>query len=356
MLLFLLPGCVIEDQLNQDQPNIVGRWRIIHNDQVVIPNSFFWLEIDYLEFREDGLLLGLIDSPPGAPNQLRLNAEVQYRLIGSDQVAITGACRHEDPCTGQYTLQFSENELEISADESRLMLAYVGPPEATIPAEAPGPAATATPDLDQAAMQMVVAFNQSDAIRSNGPFLEIPPGLWADPIQALNPLRIYWHNNNLAIVLSEADDVEQGLYLGVPISSYMPQNDDLVTFHEQADGTLHFSKTAKGNAQPLVNTPTPTCIWQAIPPALFEAQPTTVKAGDEISLIGRGGYRQDTCGGYDESARSFPLYFGDAVVGTLSCYVGSCQATFTVPPNTQPGAYCLTAVAGQCDIQVNVEN
>lgn len=27
----------------------------------------------------------------------------------------------------------------------------------------------------------------------------------------------------------------------------------------------------------------------------------------QITIIGRGGHREDNCGGYDESARSFPL-------------------------------------------------
>jgi len=114
------------------------------------------------------------------------------------------------------------------------------------------PTATPTPlgydatpnpaELTAAALETVVAFNQTDAIRKTGPFLEIPPELWAAPIAQLNPRRVYWHQNNLAVVLAETGATETGLYIGVPISSYAIQDDDTIQFTPEADGLYRFSK------------------------------------------------------------------------------------------------------------------
>ncbi len=97
-------------------------------------------------------------------------------------------------------------------------------------------------DLTFAAMETVVAFNQTGGMSGPGPFLEISADLWHPAIADLQPLRVYWHQNNLAVVLEETDATESGLYIGVPISSYMPQSDETIQLTHEADGLLRFSK------------------------------------------------------------------------------------------------------------------
>jgi hypothetical protein len=108
----------------------------------------------------------------------------------------------------------------------------------------PGYDATVTPPagLPTAAMETVIAFNQTDGVRETGPFIDIPPELWHPAIAALQPRRVYWHQNNLAVVLAETDATETGLYIGVPISSYVVQNDDTIQLIPEAAGLFRFSK------------------------------------------------------------------------------------------------------------------
>ena len=77
---------------------------------------------------------------------------------------------------------------------------------------------------------------------ATGPFIEIPEELWADEIKAMGPRRVYWHNNNLALVLTETQTLEEGLYIGVPISSYMAQSDATIQFTPQENGFYTFKK------------------------------------------------------------------------------------------------------------------
>jgi hypothetical protein len=51
---------------------------------------------------------------------------------------------------------------------------------------------------------------------------EIPPICWSDAIKELKPVKVYGHYLNVAIVLSIKDGVEEGIYIGNPISNYMP--------------------------------------------------------------------------------------------------------------------------------------
>ena len=52
----------------------------------------------------------------------------------------------------------------------------------------------------------------------------IPSGLWADPIRALHPVRVYMHHYNTVIVLKESDGFEEGVYVCLPISSWIPRS------------------------------------------------------------------------------------------------------------------------------------
>jgi hypothetical protein len=51
---------------------------------------------------------------------------------------------------------------------------------------------------------------------------EIPAQFWSDSIKELNPVRVYDHLLNVAIVLTIQGGEEEGLYITNPISSYAP--------------------------------------------------------------------------------------------------------------------------------------
>jgi hypothetical protein len=53
---------------------------------------------------------------------------------------------------------------------------------------------------------------------------EIPSKYWAEPIKALNPLRVYLHRVNVVVAQRISDGVEEGKYIVIVISSYLPQN------------------------------------------------------------------------------------------------------------------------------------
>jgi len=81
--------------------------------------------------------------------------------------------------------------------------------------------------LTDAAMDTVIRFNES-GMRRTTPATEIPQEFWAPEIEALKPRKVYWHNNNLAIVLRDSSGEVDGMYICVPISSYSPGSGDTI--------------------------------------------------------------------------------------------------------------------------------
>jgi hypothetical protein len=56
--------------------------------------------------------------------------------------------------------------------------------------------------------------------------IEIPSRCWAEPIKALKPIRVYTHRVNIVVVQRFQNNVEEGKYIYIPISSYLPQSGD----------------------------------------------------------------------------------------------------------------------------------
>jgi hypothetical protein len=137
-------GCTLAN--NQSPGSIIGRWQIISNQGVDIPNSFFWLMMDYIEFRENGEVWALMGWPPGEDQEIRLNGLTEYAIISENQVEITGSCRHQDPCTGIYITTFKGEGLRIIDTEKVLLLKWVGPSSAGRPPDVSGPFPTSTPE------------------------------------------------------------------------------------------------------------------------------------------------------------------------------------------------------------------
>ncbi len=73
----------------------------------------------------------------------------------------------------------------------------------------------------------------------------IPSTYWADRIKALNPIKVYTHRINLVVVQRISDGIEEGKYIYIPISSYLPKTGD--------DGFLFSPEPLNGNTYRLGN-------------------------------------------------------------------------------------------------------
>ncbi len=103
---------------------------------------------------------------------------------------------------------------------------------------------------------------------------------------------------------------------------------------------------------PLVETPT--CTEEIVPPVITDIQPTPVLPGSEITITGRGGYIQDSCGFFNESARSFKLYLDEEPVGDLVCYVNHCETKINLADSITLEEHCLSTQMGICEFRFRV--
>ena len=86
----------------------------------------------------------------------------------------------------------------------------------------------------------VRAVNAGEEVRSD----VIPGRYWADAIRALKPIKVYSHRANIVVVQWDRKHVEEGKYICIPISSYLPQDGvDGFSFtpNPQADGAYRFT-------------------------------------------------------------------------------------------------------------------
>jgi len=68
---------------------------------------------------------------------------------------------------------------------------------------------------------------------------EIPEQYWAQAIKGLNPIKVYKHRVNIVVVQKIRDNVEEGKYIYIHISSYLPMDGD--------DGFTYKPNPLKGN-------------------------------------------------------------------------------------------------------------
>ena len=52
---------------------------------------------------------------------------------------------------------------------------------------------------------------------------DIPAVWWAERIKALRPIKVYSHRSNIVVVQKLTGAREEGLYINIPISSYVPE-------------------------------------------------------------------------------------------------------------------------------------
>ena len=100
--------------------------------------------------------------------------------------------------------------------------------------------------LAEAALETLMKFNSSGVKTPHSDFVEIPKEYWTSELINSKPLRVYEHHNNVAIVFSETEDSERGLYFVMAHSSYRPQNYNLITFTVRMNDSLYrFTKKKK---------------------------------------------------------------------------------------------------------------
>jgi len=84
---------------------------------------------------------------------------------------------------------------------------------------------------------------------------EIPRQHWAEGIKKLKPIKVYKHKTNIVVVQRISDGTEEGKYICIPISSYLPMDGiDGFTLHPNpvkgnryhlGDGIFDYQRTIK---------------------------------------------------------------------------------------------------------------
>ena len=98
-----------------------------------------------------------------------------------------------------------------------------------------------------------------------------------------------------------------------------------------------------------VDDATPSTESQMIWPQLETVEPSVAAIGEEILIVGNGGYLQfesEAAIGYDESYRTFQLYLDGEEIGKLGCFVNRCEGEIIVPNELEPGKYELSVEGG----------
>jgi hypothetical protein len=123
--------------------------------------------------------------------------------------------------------------------------------------------------------------------------------------------------------------------------------------------TSHVSPTLDNSTlvypvNPTLIVETLECVEKTIPPIIADIQPSQIMPGSEITITGTGGYIQDSCGGFNESARRFNLYLDNDSVGDLACYVNYCEVKIVLTDTIESGLHCLSTQKDICEFEFQV--
>ena len=88
--------------------------------------------------------------------------------------------------------------------------------------------------------------------------------------------------------------------------------------------------------------PVPTVVW----PSLASIEPQKVSPGEKVLVSGSGGYLFIPPGEYVEDSRTFEAFFDGEPVGSVTCFVNTCQGEFSVPETAEPGEHTITLEGG----------
>jgi len=91
----------------------------------------------------------------------------------------------------------------------------------------------------QTHMQYIKAVNSGEQEPSD----EISKQYWTDEIKRLKPIKVYRHGTNIVVVQKSTDNIQEGLYIILMISSYAPRSgDDGFTFTEIGNSVYKFER------------------------------------------------------------------------------------------------------------------
>jgi hypothetical protein len=119
------------------------------------------------------------------------------------------------------------------------------------------------------------------------------------------------------------------------------------------DGCSGDVEVPREEAPPTVETTELDMEW----PTLEKVDPSPAIIGQEVKIVGRGGYQEietEAGTGYDESYRTFQLYLDDEAIGEIGCYVNRCEAELILPIDLEPGQHEFS-VEGGSSITISVD-
>ena len=111
------------------------------------------------------------------------------------------------------------------------------------PNEAPESPSLSADDLVEAAYATWLARRDATRGGTRDPTNELYPTYWTDGIKALSPIKVYTHRINVVVVQRISGGTEEGKYIVIPISSYMPMTGD--------DGFVFSPEPLSGNTYSL---------------------------------------------------------------------------------------------------------
>lgn len=211
------------------------------------------------------------------------------------------------------------------------------------------------------------------------PFVVTPPAISVNITKGICPsieitpgMQIAWTNLDTvdrSLIIERTN--EQGVVVdsgGTP--ALQPGATFMITLIEEGQYTYYCSVDRKQvgtiNVIPNVSASvsaistlvaaTPACVENLVLPMITEIQPAQPTAGSEIRVIGSGGFLQDSCGGVNESARSFTLYLDQEPVGDIQCYVNRCEQKLVLSDSMTEGSHCLSTQKDACEFSFPVAN
>jgi len=98
-------------------------------------------------------------------------------------------------------------------------------------------------NLSVAALQTHARYIKAVNSGRQEPSDEISKQYWTDEIKRLKPIKVYRHGTNIVAVQKETENRQEGLYITLMISSYMPRSgDDGFTFTEIGNSVYKFER------------------------------------------------------------------------------------------------------------------